>query len=434
MTIPEIYELFLSHRALSTDTRLNVAGSLFFALRGETFNGNEFAREAISKGAAYAVVDEGEFAGDQRFIKVEDTLVTLQELARFHRQQIKAGIIAITGSNGKTTTKELIREILAKKYKVCATEGNLNNHIGVPLSLLRMPEDMDFGIIEMGANHIGEIDHLCHIAQPGFGIITNIGRAHLEGFGSLEGVKQAKGELYNYLSGNKGKIFINAGNDMLMQMAGGFKGDMIKYGNSPDSLCSASVKEVHPTVSAGIRWSDQTGTEYTCSSGLVGSYNLENILAAACVGRYFDVNSEDIIKAIEEYDPGMMRSQLLETDENLIVVDTYNANPSSMQAAILDFAADPHPYKILVLGEMKELGDEEMKEHERLIGYLADKPFDKILLVGTVFSKLTVPDNFVRFDSVSECEKWLEENRVKNAKILLKGSRLVKLEELIKFF
>ncbi|MBL7111440.1 MAG: UDP-N-acetylmuramoyl-tripeptide--D-alanyl-D-alanine ligase [Bacteroidales bacterium] len=433
MNITELYKVFLKYPAISTDTRREVAGSLFFSLKGETFNGNVFAREAIDKGAAFAVVDEGDFPGDLRFIRVENCLVTLQQLAQYHRERLNATLIAITGSNGKTTTKELVREILAKKYKVYATEGNMNNHIGVPLSLLRIDEDVQFGIIEMGANHIGEIEKLCHITRPDYGIITNIGRAHIEGFGSVDGVKKAKGELYDYLSEDKGGIFINTDNTILIQMAEGFEGKLIKYGDTPDSLCRGSVKGLHPYISFGIAFHTEPGKEYSGSSRLVGSYNLENILAAACIGSYFNVSSREILDAVEEYIPGMMRSQLITTGKNLLVVDTYNANPSSMEPAIQDFAADPHPNKILVLGEMKELGDTEIAEHEKLIRTVAGKPFRKIIFIGPVFLKLTVPGDYLTFKSTSECIDWLKKHPVENAKVLLKGSRLLKLEELINY-
>jgi len=303
MNVPELYKVFLKHPVISTDTRIDITGSLFFALRGERFNGNEFAREALSKGAAFAVVDEGDFSGHPGFIQVEDCLETLQQLAQYHREQLNATLIAITGSNGKTTTKELAREVLAKKYKVYATEGNLNNHIGVPLSLLRIREDVQFGIIEMGANHIGEIEQLCHIASPDYGIITNIGRAHIEGFGSLEGVKKAKGELYDYLSGKNRGVFLNADNNTLVQMVEGFVGEIIKYGDVPNALCHGYVKGHYPNISFNMSFITDPGNEHSGSSRLVGSYNLENILASACIGRFFDVGSAEILEAIREYDP-----------------------------------------------------------------------------------------------------------------------------------
>jgi UDP-N-acetylmuramoyl-tripeptide--D-alanyl-D-alanine ligase len=434
VNITELYKIFQQHPAVSTDTRKDVENSLFFALRGETFNGNEFAREAISKGAAFAVVDEGDFADDERFIRVKNSLVTLQELARYHRMQLNARLIAITGSNGKTTTKELVREILSKKYKVCATEGNLNNHIGVPLTLLGMDGSDRFGIIEMGANHIGEIELLCHITRPDYGLITNIGWAHIEGFGSLEGVKKAKGELYKYLSGNNGVVFINAGNATLEEMVNGFKGTLIRYGNAPGALCRGYVKELHPYLSFGITFHPEHGKQYTGTTWLVGSYNLENILAATCIGRYFDIESDIILEAVSEYSPGMMRSQLVVKNKNILVADAYNANPSSMEPAIQDFAADPHPNKVLVLGEMKELGDAEIAEHEKLIRFLAGKPFQQVMLIGPVFSKLDVPEDYMTFHSSGECIEWLKNHPVVNAKVLLKGSRLVKLEELMDYF
>ncbi len=475
MDIPELYMVFLNHPVISTDSRRDVRDSIFFSLKGEAFNGNEFAREAIDKGAAYAVVDEGNFPDDQRFIHVESCLLILQQLAQYHREQLNTTLIAITGSNGKTTTKELAREVLARKYNVYATEGNLNNHIGVPLSLLRIDEDVQFGIIEMGANHIGEIDKLCRIARPDYGLITNIGKAHMEGFGSVEGVKKAKGELYDYLnpatvlaspkSGtrfpmiskrdkkfiqringsspraigtrrvneDKGGIFIHSDNTILTQMAEGFEGKSIMYGNRPDALCHGSVSGTHPYLSYSLTFHAEPEKEYSGSSRLVGSYNLENILAAACIGSYFNVASDEILKAVEEYHPGMMRSQLIKKDGNMLVVDTYNANPSSMEPAIRDFAVDPHPNKILFLGEMKELGESEIPEHEKLIQMVAGKPFRKIIFIGPVFKKLIVPVDCFTFLSTTECIEWLKQNPVENAKVLLKGSRLLKLEELINY-
>ena len=433
MKIPEIYGLFQTFPSIKTDTREDVRNSIFVALRGDRFNGNDFAREALEKGAAYAIVDRSDQVTDNRLILVDDCLETLQQLATFHRTKVEAAVVAITGSNGKTTTKELVRDILASKYRVYATEGNLNNHIGVPLSLLKLKADTEFGIIEMGANHVGEISKLCRIAKPDHGLITNIGRAHIEGFGSLEGVKIAKGELYRYLSEERGTVFIDAGNQVLNQLSEGFKGRLIRYGKAPGSLCRGYAAGAHPYLTFSISFNEEPAREYSGKTRLVGSYNLENILAAACIGRHFNVEIEQILDAVGKYDPGMMRSMLMEKGNNLLVVDTYNANPTSMEHAIRDFASDPHSSKVLILGEMKEMGDSEIAEHENLIENLKGQLFRDVILVGPVFSRITIPEGYITFKSTGECAEYLEKRSFENTKFLLKGSRLLKLEELIDY-
>jgi UDP-N-acetylmuramoyl-tripeptide--D-alanyl-D-alanine ligase len=426
-----LYDLFLEHPVITTDSRNCVAGSLFFALRGENFNANEFAASALEKGCAYAIIDDKAYAADDRFIVVKDVLQTLQELATWHRKQLGTKMIGITGSNGKTTTKELIASVLSEKYKVHYTRGNLNNHIGVPLTLLQLTTHHQLAIIEMGANHQGEIKLLSEIACPDFGIITNVGKAHLDGFGGFEGVKKGKGELYEYIASDGLGIFINDENPHLRQMAH-------KAGLNKDKMISYTLREnadlemVTGKILAGetyLSMECQTGTSFRVDTKLVGDYNAENVLAAVTIGHFFGLKNSQIKQGIEKYEPQNNRSQFTQTVKNKLIVDAYNANPTSMTAAINNFATLPDEHKILILGGMKELGVESDAEHASIVDLLKQHHFEQVLLVGEEFIKPDVP--FITFADAALLMQYLESNPPENAIILIKGSRAIQLEKII---
>ncbi|MEA4981584.1 MAG: UDP-N-acetylmuramoyl-tripeptide--D-alanyl-D-alanine ligase [Paludibacter sp.] len=427
----DLYEIFLEHPEITTDSRNCPAGSIFFALKGENFNANEFAAKALENGCSYAVVDEAKYAVDQRYILVKDVLKCLQELAGQHRQQLGTKIIGITGTNGKTTTKELIASVLKEKYKIHFTQGNLNNHIGVPLTLLKLKPEHQLAIIEMGANHPGEIKQLCEIAQPDFGIITNVGKAHLEGFGSFEGVMKTKAELYDYISANGLGIFINDDNDYLKQMAA-------KSNVNPDKQIAYAQKS-HPDMSmvtGRVLNSDpfltmecQTGNTFQIKTHLIGAYNAENVLAAVTIGHFFGMKNVQIIQGLENYEPVNNRSQFIVTAKNKLIVDAYNANPTSMQAAIQNFAFMQVEAKTAILGEMLELGQQSAEEHQTIINLLKEKLFTNVLLVGKAFQGCT--SDYVTFETVEELVIYLSKNDIKNQTILIKGSRGIRLEKII---
>src|SRR6185436_17116240 len=370
-TIEKIYSAFLkADQKISTDTRKISAGCLFFALRGENFNGNDYAQDAINKGAAYAIVDDKNLSPDNRLIFTDNVLETLQHLSNFHRKQLKIKIIALTGSNGKTTTKELINVVLNQKFKTHATQGNLNNHIGVPLTLLSLGSIHEFAVIEMGANHQREIELLCKIAGPDFGLITNIGKAHLEGFGGFDGVKKGKGELYDYLKKINGKIFIHADKYILNEMCGDYK-NVITYGHKNNFDCTGIMAD-NSSPLLKIGWYSKDDPEINfISSHLTGSYNFENILAAICIGNYFGIEKELIRKGIESYIPSNQRSQVIEKNSNTFILDYYNANPSSMEAAIINFDKNFSGKKIAIIGDMLELGNETEKEHQQVFNLIS---------------------------------------------------------------
>ncbi|MFL5765360.1 MAG: UDP-N-acetylmuramoyl-tripeptide--D-alanyl-D-alanine ligase [Bacteroidia bacterium] len=429
-----LYSYFLEHPAVCTDTREIRPGSIFFALRGDNFNGNRFAELALEKGCAYAVVDEKEFAVNDRCILVEDVLASLQQLANHHRRQLNIPVIGITGSNGKTTSKELINAVLSKKYKVLATKGNLNNHIGVPLTLLSITSGHEIAIIEMGANHQGEIAMLSRIAEPDFGIITNIGKAHLEGFGGIEGVKKGKGELYDFIRERKGKLFVHGDDAVLIDLAAGT--EKVTYGTKKLYDIVGAVKEDKAEQFISFRWA----TRYTAGNmssaplihtKLVGIYNYYNLLCAACVGNYFKVSDEDINAALAEYVPSNNRSQLQKTQSNTLILDYYNANPSSMSLAIENFAGLDQPNKMVILGDMLELGAESAKEHEAIVDLLREKNISDALLVGPLFIEAGRKANARTFATSDDAAKWLKEHHVKNSTILIKGSRGIKLEKVV---
>ncbi len=434
MNIETLHKIFLSCTSVTTDSRNCPEGSIFFALKGESFNGNLYADDAIKKGAEYAVVDDKSLTYTSKgIIIVDDVLKTLQELASYHRDYLSIPVLAITGTNGKTTTKELTREVLKKKFNVKATEGNLNNHIGVPLTLLSFKEDTEFGIVEMGANHPHEIEFLCNIAKPDFGLITNIGKAHLEGFGSIEGVMRTKGELYKYISKNKGTIFANKDNQYLVKILPGDT-DIVFYGiRNSDGLVHGEVSGKEFFLK--FKWHNTyTGNEHEIITNLIGSYNLENALAAITVGCFFDVPEHKINEAISEYVPSNNRSQYLKTDKNEILLDAYNANPSSMQKALENFKNIDGNKKALILGGMKELGEESESEHRELVKKILELDADIIVLTGPEFKQhLELLPNALFFNNVEKLTEHLRNKPISGYKILIKGSRSNKLELIAPF-
>lgn len=429
MTLTEtLYPLFKKHPAISTDSRNIKPNSIFFALKGDNFNGNLFAEQSLNNGAAIAVISDASLKKDERYIVVEDTLKALQELAKYHRQQLKIPVIGITGSNGKTTTKELLKTVLTKKYKTYATQGNLNNHIGVPLTILAITADIEMAIIEMGANHVGEIKELSEIAQPTHGIITNIGKAHLEGFGGYEGVIKAKTELYQYIKQKRGSIFINADNPLLVEHAIGIM--QYNYGTKPNSDCIGEVVSSDPFLS--VRWYLKNGDDrYQANSQLVGSYNFENVMAAIAVGNYFKVDTASINSAIHSYAPSNNRSQVIKTAKNTIIMDAYNANPSSMKAAITNFASMKASNKVVILGDMMELGEETQKEHQQVLDLLMSFQFPYVILIGSYFKQLSLPNFVLHFTDTSKALEELKKHSVSNSTVMVKGSRKVQLEKLV---
>ena len=429
----ELYSLFLQHPLICTDSRNCPADSLFFALKGDNFNANAFAKTALANGCAYAIVDEAEFAIDEKYILVDDVLTTLQQLARYHRQQLGTTVIGITGTNGKTTTKELIAAVLKEKFNTLYTQGNLNNHIGVPLTLLQLKAEHEIAIIEMGANHQGEIKLLAEIACPDLGIITNVGKAHLEGFGSFEGVKKTKAELYDYISANGQLIFINKDNEHLMEMAAksGIGDKRREYSlNSEQSngYIYGQINSCSPflTMKCSINNSDFFDIE----TKLIGVYNAENVLAAVTIGEFLGVDKLAIKAGLEKYTPQNNRSQLTVTTKNKLVVDAYNANPTSMKAAITNFGQMDVEHKVLILGDMLELGEQSDYEHNQIIALLNQYNFEKVILVGPQFGKTN--NQFHCFDNIDALLAELsDKNDINNCYILIKGSRGIKLEKVL---
>jgi UDP-N-acetylmuramoyl-tripeptide--D-alanyl-D-alanine ligase len=402
---------------------------MFFALKGDNFNGNQYAKSALEAGACYAVVDESEFAlNDSQYLLVDNVLNCLQTLARYHRLQLGIPILGITGTNGKTTSKELIYTVLSKKYRTVATKGNLNNHIGVPLTLLSMDKNTELGIVEMGANHIGDIAELCQIALPSHGVITNIGTAHLLGFGSFEGVVQTKSELYQYLIKNAGVVFYNADNEILSRLLKDESVIKISYGKSDKYNSFASFGDANPFLSLHFPViSEKVQTH------LLGAYNFENVLAAKCIGEYFKVEEILIKEAIEGYIPSNNRSQLIEKECNKVWADCYNANPSSMKAAIENIAqADANRNnQLLILGDMFELGETSTMQHDALVKLIVDKGFVNVVLTGAEFKKTKPVSYFNYFNSAEEVVNYLKIKSFKGFTILVKGSRGMKLEQVL---
>lgn len=424
MRIEELYQLFLQHPSVQTDTRKLKEGDLFFALKGDNFNGNKFALQALEKGAAYSIVDEVVTTGNDRIILVDDVLNTLQQLAKYHRQQFKIPFLAITGSNGKTTTKELIHAVLSTYFKTYTTEGNLNNHIGIPLTLLKVKADAEIAVIEMGANHQKEIAGYCEYALPTHGLINNVGKAHLEGFGGIEGVKKGKGELYDFIRKTKGTIFINNDFDYLEEMSRGII-DKVSYGTHNASTTGELISS-EPFLTVNIINQSEIGR---INTHLVGEYNLPNVLAAVCVGLHFGVPANKIKTAIESYQPSNSRSQLIESGTNKIILDAYNANPSSMKLAIENFAKLPAEKKVLMLGGMAELGEASVAEHQYIIDLIQKFNWHKVVLVGDDFNK--IPHSFENFKSSAEARDWFKDQQLTNAHLLIKGSRSMRMEEIL---
>ena len=426
MNIPDLYLIYLNYPIITTDSRNIPVNSIFFALKGNNFNGNVYATDAISKGAAFAIIDETEYAIDERYIMVDDVLLCLQQLSRYHRDQLGLPILAITGTNGKTTTKELIAAVLSKKFKVNYTQGNLNNHIGVPLTILSMNRDTEIGIVEMGANHIGEIEILCNITNPDFGIITNIGIAHLEGFGSFEGVVKTKSELYDYLRNKSGKCFLNADNPLLVQQAKGL--EQISYGKSTDYFMAGELASTDNYLIVNALF--PKGWLYL-KSKLVGNYNFENMLAAACVGKFFKVDPLQIQKALAEYQPSNNRSQMIRKAKNTIIMDAYNANPTSMMAALSNFSDMNNDNKCLVLGDMLELGNASSEEHQKIVDYIEEQNFTDVFLVGPQFLNTACHTKKEKFEHVELLSNYLKTQPIENKIILIKGSRGIHLEKIL---
>ena len=427
-----LYKIYLHHPSVQTDTRKLKTGDLFFALKGGNFNGNQFAQKAVEIGAAYAIIDEKDFEIPGRTILVDDVLTALQQLAKYHRERISElprqnGIpfIAITGSNGKTTTKELIHAVLSTTYKTHTTEGNLNNHIGIPLTLLKIKDDVEIAVIEMGANHIGEIASYCSFTLPTHGIITNCGKAHLEGFGSIEGVKKAKGELFDFLRGQPhAYAFVMWDYDYLQEMSKGISG-IIKYGTM-DAHITGKVKRNEPFLEIEIT---QGMDDPYIQTRLVGDYNLPNVLAAVTVGKTFKVPENKIKGAIENYEPTNSRSQLIQKGSNKIILDAYNANPSSMKLAIENFAKIPDRNKVLMLGAMAELGKESINEHKNIVELIKKNTWEKVVLVGGDFLNFDHP--FIQFDNSMQAAEWWKQQHFENMHALIKGSRSMTMEKIL---
>ena len=426
-SIEALYSIYTKHPSVVTDTRKLKLGDLYFALKGPNFNGNVFALQALEQGAAYAIVDEeipNGSAFQERILFVDDVLTTLQALAKYHRQQFNIPFIAITGSNGKTTTKELVYAVLASHFKTYTTQGNLNNHIGVPLTLLSIPKDAEMAVIEMGANHLHEIQSYCSYTLPTHGMITNCGKAHLEGFGSEAGVKKGKGELFDFLSAHNGTAFVMEDYDYLQTMSNKIP-NVIGYGQHNGQIQGEAIDHngmLTVKINKGIDI-DQIQTN------LVGNYNLPNVLAAVAIGQEFKVPNDKIKSAIENYIPTNSRSQLLTWNNNEVILDAYNANPSSMKLAVENFAKINKENKIVCLGGMRELGIDTLVEHQMLIDQLKQTDWEQVILVGSEFKPCN--HNYLYFDTVIEAKAWLHAQHLKGYTLLIKGSRGIQMEQLI---
>lgn len=448
-TISRLYEVYRESRVVTTDSRAIAPGCIFFAFKGEKFDGNAFAPQALEQGAALCVVSDPEYAKDPRCILVPDVLKTLQDLASYHRDRLAIPVVGITGTNGKTTTKELVHAVLSKRYKTSATQGNFNNHLGVPLTLLAIPKDAEIAIVEMGANHPGEIAALCEIAKPDFGLITNVGKAHLEGFGSFEGVIRTKTELYRHLASVKGTIFVNADNEILMEQAEKLatipevpslipayapgqpvaspRGDqlgIVTYGQSEESEIKGSYISSDPYMKLYFEEGDNV---YTVQSQLLGGYNFDNAMAAIAVGMFFGVERFSIKEAIEQYAPSNKRSQFKRTNGNGLLLDCYNANPSSMGVAIRNFESLSAEHKVVMLGGMKELGADSQMEHQNIVDLLKSCHFEQMFLVGPEFEFASNEAGFRWFADVYLAKEYLKENPLVGATILLKGSNSTRM-------
>lgn len=435
MNISELYEIFVKHPSISTDSRKCIPGSIFFALKGDTFNGNNYAESAIDEGCAYAVVDEWEGKKPSpNIIVVDDVLTTLQQLANFHRRKLKITIIGITGSNGKTTTKELVAAILSKDFNVAFTQGNYNNHIGVPLTLLSINKSHEIGVIEMGANHQGEIKKLCEIAEPNIGLITNIGKAHIEGFGSIENVIKTKLELYDFIRANEGKVFVNKDNSTLFEHSEEM--DRMLYGRDDSSLfVSGTLSAETPFLNFDWNFFEHP---HKVRTHLVGEYNLDNALAAAAIGKYYGIKAQLISEALETYQPKNNRSQFERTANNDLIIDSYNANPTSMKASLEFFVKIPsNSPKAVILGDMNELGAISDVEHSNLIEFVSTQQLDKVILVGPIFSHLAtsidISEAIDVYEDIDQLIDYLKEKPIKGEYILLKGSNSIRLDKAVEY-
>lgn len=426
ISIEELYKIYLQTNNVCTDTRKLQEGDLFFALKGDNFNGNKFAKNALADGASYAVIDDPSFAKDNRYLLVEDVLYTLQELSKYHRLQLEIPVIGITGSNGKTTTKELIKEVLSTTYKTFATEGNLNNHIGVPLSLLSIDNTYEIAIIEMGANHVGEIAFLCTLSQPSHGMITNIGKAHLDGFGGPEGVIKGKSELYHSLYNSNGVVFVNGKNELLVSLVEKFESPIIYL--SPTGYFNCQLHETTPFLTL----KSEEGKLYT--SHLTGAYNFENMAAAICIGQYFDVPVEKAFTNVAQYTPTNNRSQIIKKGDLTILLDAYNANPSSITAAIDNFNLLESSSKTVVLGDMFELGEDSYIEHQQIIRACLESSPDLAIFCGHEFSLHRSDfekENVLFFENTEQLKEAFSTLTPTSGLLLIKGSRGMKLETIL---
>ena len=429
MEISELYHIYLQHPLITTDSRDCPEGSIFLALKGASFDGNKFAAMALEKGCAYAVIDEKEYykEDDPRYILVDDCLTTFKELAREHRRHFDIPVVGITGTNGKTTTKELVSAVLGEKFNVMFTQGNFNNDVGVPKTLFRLSAEHEIAVVEMGASHPDDIRKLVEYVEPTCGMITNVGRAHLQGFGSFEGVKKTKGELYDFLSSHDALVFINADNEHLMQMAEDRNiNRLITYGKDDDCDVWGEVISCAPFLK--FRWRSVDAEWHEVQTHLIGSYNIDNMLAAITIGLHFDVKPQQIDHALESYIPSNNRSQLEETEHNHLIVDAYNANPSSMAAAIENFRVMDVPNKMAILGDMRELGEVSLEEHQRVVDLLQTYGISNVWLVGEEFGKTTT--TYRRFKDVEEVKAALQAQPVSDHYILIKGSNGIKLFQL----
>ncbi len=433
--IAELYSLYLASSGITTDTRNINHGNIFFALKGENFNANHFAEEALTKGASHVVVDEilnpeWETKFGEKLVLVEDVLKTLQLLAGHHRALLKCPVLAITGSNGKTTTKELIAAVLSKKFKTYATKGNLNNHIGIPLTLLSIKSDVEFAVIEMGANHQGEIASYCEYVEPDYGLITNVGLAHIEGFGGFEGVVKGKTELYKDIASRGGKVFVNVDNEILLERITNYQlpiTNIVRYGKSSSAFCKGSVGESKEFLSVVIEGE-------TIQTNLVGEYNFENVMSAVCVGKYFGVEEAQMKIAIENYVPTNNRSQKILLGSNTIILDAYNANPSSMHKALKNFEKIEAKNKVVVLGQMMELGKYSQDEHEKIFALVNGSNWQKVkrVFVGKGFEFLKDDSSVLWLEKTDEVKDWFKQQQFENSYILIKGSRKNELEKILK--
>ena len=420
-TIEKIYQLYSQKYLVTTDSRKVEPGCVFVALKGEHFDGNDFAYQVANDNiAACVIADRKDLPQHERLFIVDDSLTALQELAKLHRERCNTPIIGITGTNGKTTTKELVASVLSQKYNIIYTQGNFNNHLGVPLTLLQIKPETEIAVVEMGANHPKEIELLCSLAQPNFGIITNIGKAHIEGFGSFEGVIKTKNELYDYLRNTNGKVFLNNDNPLLKELAHDLT--YVSYGKDDSADYNASILSSNTYLS--IKWNG-----VKINTNLVGDYNFENVMAAITVGCYFNIEQELIIKALKNYSPTNNRSQFIKTEKNEVVMDAYNANPVSMSNSVRNFRNISDDNHLLILGDMKELGNESLNEHQEILNLVKELGFNNVILVGSEFNK--VNSEFVSFLNVDELINHINNNEIRGKKILIKGSHSIHLEKII---